>query len=164
MDMTFKFECPHCGQHISAAAEDAGIQACCPNCCDTFTVPNVSDATPPAVKPPPAPPADEKPLPPRSAPGLPLPLPPVKSVAPPSVPITAPMSYVDRQFENIGCGMIGATVFFPAIVLVVSLFGIGLCRNPEMKRRAMVLAAVSFFWFAVNVGLFLFVIDPASRR
>lgn len=36
----FTFSCPHCGQHISAAAADAGIQAQCSVCSQAFTVPS----------------------------------------------------------------------------------------------------------------------------
>ena len=36
----FTFSCPHCGQHISTAAADAGIQAQCPVCSQAFIVPS----------------------------------------------------------------------------------------------------------------------------
>lgn len=34
-----KFECQHCGQHIEAGAEWAGLTAECPSCCGSITVP-----------------------------------------------------------------------------------------------------------------------------
>ena len=47
--MTFTFECPHCGQHISATSADSGITASCPNCTTDFTVPADPDSTPPTI-------------------------------------------------------------------------------------------------------------------
>jgi hypothetical protein len=44
--MSFKFECPNCGQHISAAASDIGITAPCPHCSQAITVPNPLSAAP----------------------------------------------------------------------------------------------------------------------
>lgn len=37
--MTYKFECPHCQQRISADSEDTGSEAVCPTCASTFVVP-----------------------------------------------------------------------------------------------------------------------------
>ena len=39
--MTFKFECPHCGQHIRAECGDAGTEGVCPACNATFRVPDL---------------------------------------------------------------------------------------------------------------------------
>ena len=36
-----KFECPHCGQHIVADEEYAGINCECPTCSQSLTVPSV---------------------------------------------------------------------------------------------------------------------------
>lgn len=44
--MSFKFACPHCGQRISAAEEDAGTFGGCPACERQFRVPNLGLATP----------------------------------------------------------------------------------------------------------------------
>ncbi|MEO8352521.1 MAG: hypothetical protein ABI680_12365, partial [Chthoniobacteraceae bacterium] len=41
--MSFKFYCIHCGQRISATAEDQGTPATCPDCERTITVPRVED-------------------------------------------------------------------------------------------------------------------------
>ena len=53
--MDVRFECPHCGQHIAAAPEDAGFTASCPNCSVPITVPHPiapePTATPPTPKP-----------------------------------------------------------------------------------------------------------------
>ena len=37
---SFKFECPSCGQHISAMMPDAGTAGACPTCGSQFVVPN----------------------------------------------------------------------------------------------------------------------------
>ena len=42
MSTTFKFECPHCGQRISAVCEDSGTEALCPSCTKSITVPKKS--------------------------------------------------------------------------------------------------------------------------
>jgi hypothetical protein len=83
---------------------------------------------------------------------------------PGSQTVIQPMTVLDKQFANVGCAMIGATVFFPAIVLIVSLFGIAFCRHPEAKRRAMKFATISFAWFAVSMVLFLVMISAATHR
>ena len=38
--MELRFECPHCGQHLSATPEQIGGSAPCPGCAQTFSVPN----------------------------------------------------------------------------------------------------------------------------
>jgi hypothetical protein len=38
--MSFKFACPHCGQRIGAADEDAGTLGACPSCGREFLVPS----------------------------------------------------------------------------------------------------------------------------
>ncbi len=40
--MELKFECPTCGQHISATRAQIGVTAPCPNCNASITVPNAS--------------------------------------------------------------------------------------------------------------------------
>jgi hypothetical protein len=40
--MELKFECPKCGQHISATPAQIGVTAPCPNCNTAVTVPNPS--------------------------------------------------------------------------------------------------------------------------
>src|SRR5438105_13083812 len=37
--MELKFECPTCGQHLSATSEQIGLTAACPNCNSSVTVP-----------------------------------------------------------------------------------------------------------------------------
>jgi hypothetical protein len=56
--MEFKFECPTCGQHISATPEQIGGTGPCPNCNTTVTVPNASTLPPsrPHSPPPQSPP------------------------------------------------------------------------------------------------------------
>jgi hypothetical protein len=44
--MELKFECPKCGQHISATPAQIGVTAPCPNCNTAVTVPNVSTLPP----------------------------------------------------------------------------------------------------------------------
>jgi hypothetical protein len=38
--MELKFECPSCGQHVSATRSQSGMRAPCPNCKTMVTVPN----------------------------------------------------------------------------------------------------------------------------
>jgi hypothetical protein len=49
--MELKFECPACGQHISATPAHIGVTAPCPNCNTAVTVPNPSPQpqSPPAA-------------------------------------------------------------------------------------------------------------------
>jgi hypothetical protein len=49
--MLLRFECPSCGQHISATGAQIGVTAPCPNCNAAVTVPKTS--TLPAPRPPP---------------------------------------------------------------------------------------------------------------
>ena len=49
--MELKFECPTCGQHISAAPAQIGMIAPCPNCNALVTVPKTSTLPPPAPAP-----------------------------------------------------------------------------------------------------------------
>ena len=49
--MELKFECPTCGQHLSATLAQIGLAAPCPNCNSAVTVPDAS--TSPAPLPPP---------------------------------------------------------------------------------------------------------------
>jgi hypothetical protein len=44
--MELKFECPTCGQHISATPAQIGVTAPCPNCKTAVTVPNPSTLSP----------------------------------------------------------------------------------------------------------------------
>jgi len=44
--MELKFECPKCGQHISATPAQIGVTAPCPNCNTAVTVPNPSPQPP----------------------------------------------------------------------------------------------------------------------
>lgn len=46
-----KFACPHCGQHIEAEEEWAGIQTDCPTCTQQLTVPHPSGVPPPIAPP-----------------------------------------------------------------------------------------------------------------
>ena len=41
--MELKFECPTCGQHLSATSEQIGLTAACPNCNSSVTVPARQD-------------------------------------------------------------------------------------------------------------------------
>ena len=41
--MELKFECPTCGQHLSATSEQIGLTAACPNCNSSVTVPARKD-------------------------------------------------------------------------------------------------------------------------
>jgi len=54
-----KFECPTCGQHLSATRDQIGVTAPCPNCNAAVTVPNTS-TLPPSLpsSPPQSPPAN----------------------------------------------------------------------------------------------------------
>jgi rubrerythrin len=52
--MELKFECPTCGQHISATPAQIGVTAPCPNCNTAVTVPNLS-TLPPSLPPLPQP-------------------------------------------------------------------------------------------------------------
>ena len=49
--MDLRFECPSCGQHISATHAQIGVTGRCPNCNAAVTVPKTSTLSPP----PPAP-------------------------------------------------------------------------------------------------------------
>ena len=49
--MELKFECPTCGQHISATHAQIGVTATCPNCNAAITVPNASTLPPPLPRP-----------------------------------------------------------------------------------------------------------------
>ena len=43
LDRTFmelRFECPSCGQHLTATTDEIGVSAPCPGCAETVTVPN----------------------------------------------------------------------------------------------------------------------------
>jgi hypothetical protein len=40
--MDLKFECPRCGQHLSATRSQIGVTALCPNCNAAVTVPKTS--------------------------------------------------------------------------------------------------------------------------
>ena len=40
--MEFKFECPACGQHLSATPAQIGVTAPCPNCKAAVTIPSPS--------------------------------------------------------------------------------------------------------------------------
>lgn len=44
--MTFKFQCPHCAQRISATSADIGAEAHCPSCDKTIIVPTSPLRTP----------------------------------------------------------------------------------------------------------------------
>lgn len=44
--MSFKFACPHCGQRIGAAEEDAGTLGGCPSCGREFLVPSPEPPSP----------------------------------------------------------------------------------------------------------------------
>jgi DNA-directed RNA polymerase subunit RPC12/RpoP len=46
----FKFECPTCGQHLSATQSQIGTRAPCPNCNATVIVPNESNLPPPVQR------------------------------------------------------------------------------------------------------------------
>lgn len=39
--MEFKFDCPHCQQHVIGASEESGLEATCPNCNEPIIVPDV---------------------------------------------------------------------------------------------------------------------------
>jgi hypothetical protein len=52
LPMELRFECPRCGQHLSATRSQIGITAPCPNCNAAVTVPKTSTLP----HPPPAPP------------------------------------------------------------------------------------------------------------
>jgi DNA-directed RNA polymerase subunit RPC12/RpoP len=41
--MEIKFECPACGQHLSATPAQIGVTAPCPNCSSAVTVPARQD-------------------------------------------------------------------------------------------------------------------------
>ena len=44
--MDLKFECPSCGQHLSATRSQIGVTAPCPNCNAPVTVPKISTLPP----------------------------------------------------------------------------------------------------------------------
>lgn len=46
--MTFKFSCPHCGQHISASSVDVHTLGVCPTCQKSIEVPDPNQVTVPA--------------------------------------------------------------------------------------------------------------------
>jgi hypothetical protein len=48
--MELKFNCPACGQHISATPAEIGVTAPCPNCKAVVTVPNPSTSLPPSPR------------------------------------------------------------------------------------------------------------------
>lgn len=47
---TFTFECPGCGQHVSATTADSGAKVPCPSCSTHLIVPSVNVAPAPAPK------------------------------------------------------------------------------------------------------------------
>src|SRR4029077_16912961 len=49
--MDLKYECPSCGQHLSATRAQIGVTAPCPNCNAAVTVPKTSTLPPPAPAP-----------------------------------------------------------------------------------------------------------------
>jgi len=46
-----KFSCPHCGQHIEAEENWAGIETNCPTCSQKLTIPHASSEPPPTALP-----------------------------------------------------------------------------------------------------------------
>lgn len=46
--MSFKFECPHCGQRVSAEVSDSGVTAPCPHCSRAITISNPLSAVLPS--------------------------------------------------------------------------------------------------------------------
>src|SRR5437899_42166 len=73
LTMELKFECPICGQHISATPEQIGGTGPCPNCKTAVTVPNAS------TLPPSRPPSPQPPSPPVAQVAAPVYSPPVKA-------------------------------------------------------------------------------------
>src|SRR5437868_12292040 len=72
--MELKFECPTCGQHLSATLAQIGGTAPCPNCNSAVTVPDASTL----------------PAPPPASPLLPSPpIPPLTTPSPPPIPSSA---------------------------------------------------------------------------
>ena len=71
--MELKFECPTCGQHLSATHAQIGGTAPCPNCNSAVTVPDASTL----------------PVPPPASPLPPSPIPPLTTPSPPPVPSSA---------------------------------------------------------------------------
>src|SRR5207248_7133003 len=50
LPMDLKFECPSCGQHLSATRSQIGVTAPCPNCNAAVTVPKTSTLPHPREK------------------------------------------------------------------------------------------------------------------
>jgi len=49
--MDIEFECPSCGQHMSASSDDIGADGSCPACGKSVTIPNVGLPIPPPIAP-----------------------------------------------------------------------------------------------------------------
>ena len=46
IENTFKFPCPHCGQHLDAEYDMVGLEFDCPACGQPLTVPEVGNSSP----------------------------------------------------------------------------------------------------------------------
>jgi endogenous inhibitor of DNA gyrase (YacG/DUF329 family) len=104
--MELKFECPTCGQHLSATLAQIGGTAPCPNCNSAVTVPDASTL----------------PAPPLASPLPPPPIPPQPTPQPPPAPSSAPPS-PSREIsthilkKKVGC--IGSIVAIAIVALVI---------------------------------------------
>ena len=109
--MTLKFECLHCGQHISADSAQAGQGGECPSCAQPIIVPELpSRAAPP---PEPKPPVEQTKLP-MAAPHDPLPKP---------VPAAAPTGATNQKQM---AGLIGSALLFVGVfcpIVTVPIMG-----------------------------------------
>src|SRR5205823_14618593 len=83
--MELKFECPTCGQHLSATHAQIGGTAPCPNCNSAVTVPDASTL----------------PVPPPASPLPPSPIPPLTTPSPPPVPSSARPSPPARAAQRV---------------------------------------------------------------
>jgi len=106
--MELKFECPTCGQHISATPAEIGVTGPCPHCNTAVTVPNVS-TLPPSLPPSPQPQS-----------------PPVAQVAAPvhSPPVKASIKKAS-SIAGVGCAIqgLGLVCVVLAIVTIKTVVG-----------------------------------------
>jgi predicted RNA-binding Zn-ribbon protein involved in translation (DUF1610 family) len=131
--MQIKFECEHCGQHMTVEESSAGQAYVCPNCRKEVEVPRRGRALQLPVEEPPAPPPPpprrlvEEPPPPPPPPPPPAPRPKAPAPAPVVEPDIYPVTIVDinMKFGSMVRFMIKwALASIPACLVVMLIFAL----------------------------------------